>query len=229
MNNRDNRIDYSAVLASAVHDMKNSLLLLMQSIEELGEHFKAGSKEADKINAIHYETTRLNTGLMQLLSLYRAEIDEMPLSINEHFSEEIIDELLASNKNYIDNSNIQIYIDNNENFPWYLDATLVHVLLNDMLVNAIRYCKKHILIRIEEQDGFCVIAIEDDGAGYPESMLKSTEVNMRDFDISSGRTGLGLFFARIIAEAHTNDDKKGSIHLANGGMLGGSVFTLKLP
>ena len=60
-------------------------------------------------------------------------------------------------------------------------------------------------------------------------MLKSNDTNMRDFNISTGRTGLGLFFARIIAEAHTNDDKKGSIHLANGGVLGGSVFTLKLP
>jgi len=229
MNDRDNTVDYSAVLASAVHDMKNSLLLLMQSIEELGSSFPSGTKEAHQINAIHYETTRLNTGLMQLLSLYRAEIDEMPLSINEHFSEEIIDELLASNKNYIDHSDIQINIDNDENFPWYLDATLVHVLLNDMLVNAMRYCKKQILIRIEVKDGFCVIAIEDDGDGYPESMLKSNETSMRDFDISTGRTGLGLFFARIIAEAHTNDDKRGSIHLANGGVLGGSVFTLKLP
>lgn len=229
MNNRDNTVDYSAVLASAVHDMKNSLLLLMQSIEELGASFPPGTKEASQINAIHYETTRLNTGLMQLLSLYRAEIDEMPLSINEHFSEEIIDELLASNKNYIDHSDIQINIDNRENFPWYLDATLVHVLLNDILVNAMRYCKNQILIRVEEKDGFCVIAIEDDGDGYPQSMLRSIETSMRDFDISTGRTGLGLFFARIIAEAHTNDDKRGSVHLANGGVLGGSVFTLKLP
>lgn len=229
MNNRDNRIDYSAVLASAVHDMKNSLLLLTQSIEELGEHMPPNSQVANKINMIHYETTRLNTGLMQLLSLYRAEIDELPLSINEHFTDDIIDELFASNKNHIDYSDIQINIDNYQNFPWYLDATLVHVLLNDVLVNAMRYCKKQILVRIEEKNDFLVVVIEDDGNGYPISMLKSNDMNMRDFDISAGRTGLGLFFARIIAEAHTNDDKKGSIHLANGGSLGGSVFTLKLP
>lgn len=229
MNDRDNRIDYSAVLASAVHDMKNSLLLLTQSIEELGEDITPDTKAAEKMNAIHYETTRLNTGLMHLLSLYRADIDELPLSIDEHFAEEIIDELFASNKNYIDHSNIQINIDNYQNFPWYLDATLVHVLLNDMLVNAMRYCKKQILIRIEEKNDFFVVVIEDDGEGYPGSMLKSNDTNMRDFNISTGRTGLGLFFARIIAEAHTNDDKKGSIHLANGGVLGGSVFTLKLP
>ena len=67
MNDRNNTVDYSAVLASAVHDMKNSLLLLMQSIEEL-LFFSSGTKEADQINAIH-ETTRLNTGLMQLFSL----------------------------------------------------------------------------------------------------------------------------------------------------------------
>ena len=32
----DESIDFSAVLGSAVHDMKNSICLIMQSIENLG-------------------------------------------------------------------------------------------------------------------------------------------------------------------------------------------------
>ena len=60
-------------------------------------------------------------------------------------------------------------------------------------------------------------------------MLEATTINIQDFDISQGRTGLGLFFARLIAEAHVQGNRKGSISLSNGGALGGSVFTLKLP
>ena len=229
MNDRNNRIDFSAVLASAVHDMKNSLLLLMQSIENMGESFPAGTSEGDQIATIHYEAARMNTGLAQLLSLYRVKLDQLPLNIQEHFAEDVLDELLATNQNYISHKNIKLTIEQPDNLSWYLDADLVNVLLNDVLVNAMRYGNQEILIRVYEQDGYFMITIEDDGKGYPETMLKNNDTNMRDFNISSGRTGLGLFFARMIAEAHINGDKKGSVHLANGGSLGGSVFTLKLP
>ncbi|MCY7296966.1 sensor histidine kinase [Alteromonas sp. a30] len=229
MTTRNNRIDFSAVLASAVHDMKNSLCLLMRSIEDVGNDTPAGSKEAEKIAAIHYEASRMNTSLVQILSLYRADLDELPLNINEHFADDLIDELLASNKNYINYKKVSISTDVQEGLSWYFDAALVNVLLNDVLINAMHYGNTKINISVKESDGYLKIFIEDDGQGYPESMLKNTQTNMRDFDISSGRTGLGLFFARMIAEAHVSDDKKGMIRLSNGGSLGGSVFTLELP
>jgi len=40
---------------------------------------------------------------------------------------------------------------------------------------------------------------------------------------------LGLFFAKLIANAHSQGDKVGSIALSNGGSLGGSVFEVKIP
>ncbi|UAA40207.1 HAMP domain-containing histidine kinase [Paraneptunicella aestuarii] len=230
MTDRNNRIDFSAVLASAVHDMKNSLLLLMQSIENMGEYFPVGTKQGDQIATVQYEASRLNTGLAQLLSLYRVKLDQLPLNIQEHFVEDILDELFAANQNYISHKNIKLTVEKPEDdMSWYLDADLINVMLNDVLINAMRYGNNEILIHANEKDDYFVITIEDDGPGYPDIMLKNNETNMRDFNISSGRTGLGLFFARMIAEAHINGDKKGSVHLANGGSLGGSVFTLKLP
>lgn len=229
MPERNNQIDFSVVLASAVHDMKNSLCLLLQSIENLGDSLTKNSEEAEQVASIHYEAARLNTGLMQILSLYRANLHELPLNIDEHFIEDILDELLASNQNYVNHRKVTIDVNQEDELSWYLDADLVNVLLNDMLVNAMRYGRTKINVDVFEEDGFLVLRIEDDGIGYPESMIKSNDVRMQDFHISTGRTGLGLFFARMIAEAHTSDDKKGSIHLANGGTLGGGVFTMKLP
>lgn len=229
MTSRNNRIDFSAVLASAVHDMKNSLCLLTKSIEDVGEHFPADTDEASKIAAIHYEASRMNTSLVQILSLYRANLNELPLNLDEHFADDLIDELLATNKNYIAQKKVTVSTDVQYGLSWYFDVNLINVLLNDVLINAMRYGDTKINICVKEVSGRFRIIIEDDGPGYPESMLKNTLTNMRDFDISTGRTGLGLFFARLIAEAHVNDDTKGNIQLANGGSLGGSVFTLELP
>jgi len=40
---------------------------------------------------------------------------------------------------------------------------------------------------------------------------------------------MGLFFAKLIANAHSQGDKVGTIALSNGGSFGGSVFEVKIP
>lgn len=230
MTDKRHLIDFSTVLAAAVHDMKNSLCLLRQTIEDLTKAMPTGNAEANEhLATAHYEAARLNTGLVQLLSLYRAEMENLPINVDECFVEDIVEELKANNKNYILHKKMHLEVELQDDINWYLDSDLIHLLLNDMLVNATRYSKSKILLRVGKQNGFLIFQIEDDGPGYPDSMLKATVIDIQDFDISQGRTGLGLFFARLIAEAHSNGDNRGSISLSNGGILGGSVFTLKLP
>ncbi|MDF2179782.1 HAMP domain-containing sensor histidine kinase [Aliiglaciecola sp. CAU 1673] len=225
-----NMIDFSSVLAAGVHDMKNSLCLLMQSIETLGQQLPKNNKEyTHHLASLQYEASRLNTGLMQLLSLYRAEKKNLPISIDEHFVEDLVDDILATNESYIANKKITLDIDQQAEGPWYMDVELINVLLNDILINAMRYSKEHLKLSTYFEDDFLCIRIEDDGPGYPESMLIAGNTDMQEFNISTGRTGLGLFFARLIAQAHQMNGNSGSITLENGGSLGGSVFILKLP
>lgn len=229
MNGRNNKIDFSTVLASAVHDMKNSLTLMIQSIEELESTLKEHNVGIDKAASIHYQAARLNTGLMQLLSLYRAQLNDFPLNIDEHYIEDVLDDVVASNQNHISTRDIAVSVEQDPDLYWYFDEALVDVLLNDMMVNAMRYGKHELKVSAFEKDDRLHIVIEDDGPGFPESMLAINNIGLNELDLSSGRTGLGLFFARLIAEAHTIDDKKGIIRLENGGSLGGGVFTLILP
>ena len=46
--------DFSTVLASSVHDMKNSLCLLIQMIEEVSEQV-TDSSATEKMAKVHYE------------------------------------------------------------------------------------------------------------------------------------------------------------------------------
>jgi K+-sensing histidine kinase KdpD len=230
MNNDNGQIDFATVLASAVHDMKNSLCLLIQSIENLGHTLKDQENEVgEHFASAHYEASRLNTGLVQLLSLYRAGMDNMPLNIDEHYIEDVIDEILATNESYINHKKITLNIEQEPDLMGYFDADLISLLLNDMLINSMRYSNKHILLKVFSDAHHLIFEVQDDGPGYPKSMLEANTVTMQNYDISQGRTGLGLFFARLIAEAHKAHDSTGSISLANGGSLGGSVFTLKIP
>ncbi|MFT4994036.1 MAG: K+-sensing histidine kinase KdpD [Paraglaciecola sp.] len=233
MENKNNALDFVTILGAAVHDMKNSLCLLVQSIESLGHTLnkQTGQDEqtAGHLASAHYEATRLNTGLVQLLSLYRAGVDSLPICIDEYFIEDLVDELQASNVNYITHKKLILEIEQQPDLVWYLDSDLVSILLNDVLINAMRYSNQKILLKVFTENDYLVFQVEDDGPGYPQSMLDAHSITMQNHDVSQGRTGLGLFFARLIAQAHTNGERQGSISLANGGALDGSVFTLKLP
>ena len=51
------------------------------------------------------------------------------------------------------------------------------------------------------ENGYLVLSIEDNGSGYPENMLQEGSQAKTKISISSGSTGLGLYFASIVANS----------------------------
>jgi K+-sensing histidine kinase KdpD len=224
------KFDFSSVIAVAIHDMKNSLSLLMQSIERLTEIVPEDNIEArEGINSVHYEANRMNTTLVQVLSLYRAELDALPVNIDECFVIDLVEEIVESNRTYMKQKNLELSISVDEDFSWYLDRELIYLLVHDVLINAIRYGCDHIEISAWEENGCMHLKVQDDGHGYPQEMLDMSVVHLDNFCISEGRTGLGLFFARLIAQTHKNNGVSGHILLSNDTQTGGSIFELTLP
>lgn len=223
-------IDFATVLASSAHDMKNSLCLLIQLIEQLDAKMRLNDlNEAEELAQIHYEASRLNTNLLQMLAMYRAEKDVLPLNIDDYYLDETLEDLIIQNTLYLDKKHHAITLDVETELSWFFDKDLVTNLLNDIFVNAIRYCNHSIIIsakKVGEQLHICII---DDGDGYPKHMLESSISAPQDIELNISRTGLGLYFAQLIASTHKRNGVAGYIKLENGGVLNGSVFTLVLP
>jgi len=223
-------IDFATILASSAHDMKNSLCLLIQLIEQLDTKMRLRDMdEAEELAQIHYEASRLNTNLLQMLAMYRAEKDVLPLNIDDYYLDETLEELVAQNSLYLDKKHLAITLDVEDELSWHFDQDLVSNLLNDIFVNAIRYCNNSIVISAKQVNQQLHISITDDGNGYPEHMLESSISTPQDIELNISRTGLGLYFAQLIASTHKKNDAAGYIKLENGGALNGSVFTLVLP
>lgn len=223
-------IDFATVLASSAHDMKNGLCLLIQLIDQLSEKMRLNNMdEAEELASIHYEASRINTNLLQMLAMYRADKDVLPLNIDSYYLDETLEELVAQNSLYIDNKSLSITFDIEDELSWYFDQDLVSNLLNDIFVNAMRYCNNSIIVSAKTLNEQLHITIADDGAGYPEHMLQSAISSPQNIELNISRTGLGLYFAQLIAEAHEENGVYGSIKLENGGPLNGSLFTLVLP
>lgn len=228
----DNQIlDFTSVLATAVHDMKNSLSMLTQSTEAIALRSKQqGREDSEELSRLHYEVSRLNGSLMQLLALYRFEKNQMPITIEEHYLEDLLKDIYFKNLSFCEQTHKHVEVEVDPSLCWYVDGVLLDYVLNDIVMNALRYSKKWIKISAFEADKQLCIQVDDDGAGFPEEIVHLANSGTQpSTHFVKNRSGLGLFFAKLIAKAHTNSGKEGTIHLENNSPLGGSRFRLYLP
>jgi K+-sensing histidine kinase KdpD len=230
MNKTAPAIDFASVLASTVHDMKNSLCMLIQSTELIQQESQMLSESArDELARLNYEANRLNSNLLQLLSLYRLERNQLPVQIDEYYLSDITEEVLLKNQFFSEQRKLQIELRQPDSLCWFFDYDLIINLLNDAVANALRYCKSRIVLQVSTRDNTLYIEVHDDGPGFPDFMLNSDSLDMNTPDLANNHTGLGIFFAKLIAGAHLNKGEYGTVTLSNGGQLGGGVFCLTLP
>ncbi|MFN2362201.1 MAG: sensor histidine kinase [Marinobacter sp.] len=221
-------IDFSMVLASAVHDMKNSLGMLLNSLDELRQEQANSMEESSRFNTVQYEAERMHNDLVQLLGIYRLGENNLSAHIEEHFVPDFLSEHMARHTPLLDGLGIELTIEADD-INGFFDDDLLTGVLNNTINNAIRYTRSRIKLTASEREGFLVIGVEDDGDGYPESMQHSGTPGFKSLDFKSGSTSLGLFFASSVAQLHSEGDRTGSIRLHNGGSLGGGVFEIWLP
>lgn len=221
-------IDFSMVLASAVHDMKNSLGMLLNSLDELRQEQADSIGESSRFNTLQYEAERMHNDLVQLLGIYRLGENNLSAHIEEHFVPGFLSDHMARHTPLLDGLGIELAIEADD-INGFFDEDLLTGVLNNTINNAIRYTKSKIKLTAAERQGFLVIGVEDDGDGYPESMQHSGTLGFKSLDFKSGSTSLGLFFASSVAQLHSEGNRTGSIRLHNGGSLGGGVFEIWLP
>ncbi|WP_168203136.1 sensor histidine kinase [Marinobacter fonticola] len=221
-------LDFTMVMASAVHDMKNSLGMLLHSLDELGDEIPGSVGSSPRFNTLRYEAERVHGDLVQLLGLYRLDQDTLSAHIEEHFLPDYLEAQLARHVPLLEGHGLEHTLVC-DSVSGYFDAELLAGVINNTVNNAIRYTRSSIYISAGEHEGYLVIRVADDGSGYPHAMLQSASSAAEPINFQSGSTRLGLYFAEAVAHLHRNGDRCGEIRILNGGPLGGGVFEIWLP
>ncbi len=228
--NEIKKINFSVFLASMAHDMKNSLGMLLNEVEEaLIDCEDKNSPSHNHLSLMQYEATRVNYNLIQLLTLYKMEQDQLSANISLYVVADFIEENVLQNKPLLDYKKIEITTECPDDLNWFFDRNLISGIVNNVLNNAFRYTKSRIKISAAEKDGYLVLSIEDDGIGYPDEMLNADIQTCKDTSFKTGSTGLGLYFASTVASMHKNKGMEGFVSISNDSEYGGSCFTLTLP
>ncbi len=220
-------IDFPTILASSVHDIKNSLATVRELIMQIAIKNQS-SKNHDFIQ-LEFEANRMNNSLIQLLELYKIDSAKFSLSIDEYAVKDILQEVRAQQDPLLELNKIKLSLDCRDELLCYCDYDHICNALASILNNAIRYTHTQLRLTVLAEDGFVVFCMEDDGDGYPEKLLSIDSVDKSQTDWISGSTGLGLHFVATIAAFHKVKNTSGFIKIDNESCLGGARFRLFLP
>lgn len=225
-------ISFADLMASSVHDMKNSVNVQVHALEKIAREAQArGDADAlaGLINVIA-QAHRMNANLMHLLGLYKFGKSIYPLDVAENSVLDVIDEAVLQTRSMIDFKGLSVEVDCAPSCYWFFDRDLITGVLLNALNNAVNYTQDRIRVAAFVEQQRLVLRVEDNGRGYPPSMLH-TDVGLakKGVDFFSGSTGLGFYFSSQVAGLHQNSGRSGSLTIENGGKFGGGCFVVQLP
>jgi signal transduction histidine kinase len=227
------KLDISTFLLSSIHDMKNSMGVmasyLQDALAQPGDPVTAGRQAREKTAQALYEAQRVTDHLIQLLAIYKIDQAFYPFDPQDHALADLAREALARVVDLAGIRHIELDCDCSDDTYGWFDYELVFGVVVQALHNALRYSRGRVMLRIQPHESGVRIRVEDDGPGYPDFLLAQGNGLNRGISFETGSTGLGLYFASVVAGMHKGGGRTGILRLENGGPLGGGCFMLQLP
>ncbi len=218
---------YNTLLNSLSHELRTPIATIIGGIDTLKENRRnlTESQESELYTALGAASMRLNRQVENLLNMNRLESGLLRLKLDWCDVNEMV--FRIARKYFSEPGQQHIQVNANESLPLFrIDQGLIETALINIVQNAIQHAPadSEINIVLDHRESLCVIKIEDNGKGVPESEIHRVfEKFYRLPGSASGGTGLGLSIAKGCVEAHN-----GNIQLENK-HTGGARFTLNIP
>ena len=216
------KLDDTDFYAALIHELKNNLGLLAMTIEQIPIQNEPVHDES--VDAARLLCQGVIGRLQQALFIYKVDHQKMHPAINAYSPHDLIHEI-SDQAVALSRGQLKIEVEIHPDVPaiWFLDRDLIEMALINAIHNSLAYARSTIRIEATMLDGCLALTVRDDSDGYPEHVLNSVATNT---PYRSTGTGLGLQFARLIAQSHDNQGRVGELRLHNDQ---GAVFCLVLP
>lgn len=208
------------LVAAAIHDVKNSLGQLTVWLEQLRLSPQLQTNPPAALHQAELLSHRLNAQLVELLAFYRAGQGRLQGQIADHDLSDFLQDIA---KEFVPEPRITFQAKLlDELTVWAFDAYLLRFAVLDALRNAQRHARTRVHFHIQRNagTGICLMVL-DDGPGFPASFLDTAASleGLHATQMQASGSGLGLSFARLIANLHkTPDGRQGQLLLDNQGL-----------
>lgn len=228
------QLDFASVLASSIHDMKNSLGGLIGGLEEL--HDKLAQEDQDQVGLLKHQSQRLNIQLMRMLSIYKLQQGVFKPNLDWHSTTELLQDAADAHAPLLEARGVSIELDQmtqQQDLTISCDRELVLNVLDNALTNAYRYACDCVELSARswshDSGEGVVLRVRDDGCGFPEDFQVSALMRKAQEPNRHSGTGLGLYFSELVAQLHVNRGVHGYLACNNNGIHGGAATELFIP
>ena len=224
------RVEQSSVeLVSTVsHELRSPLASVKGYTATLLHRWDRFSDDDKRfmIEQVNHDADRVTRLITELLDISRLESGRLKLRPEWIRIPDIVERIV--DKLRFDHPDATVAVRFTDSFPpVYADRDKVEQVLTNLIENAAKYGDPT-TVEVEGRvdDGAVAVSVSDRGEGLPAELLPRLFSKFYRAENRAGRptgTGLGLYIARGLAEAH------GGKLEANSVLGEGSVFTLTLP
>jgi heavy metal sensor kinase len=194
--------------ADASHELRTPLTILIGELQN-GLQKEMNPEDYQHIisNAID-EILVMSRIVEDLLTLYKADVNEINLQLSNCKLDELLTEIYEDSQIISLKKNILVSIDLKDKISILGDKIRLRQLFLNLIENAIKYNVENgaIKITLERKDNSALVSINDTGIGIPPG--NENKVFDRFFRVdksrtrSEGGTGLGLAISKWIVEKH---------------------------
>lgn len=210
-----------------MHEIRTPLSLIRLPLEKLLEKEREG-KDLKYLSVIDKNVNYLLGITNELLDFQKMESGTLHLNLKKSDIKELVSDVYNqfTSPAELKGIDLQLTVPEQELVSTVDREKLSKILVN-LMGNAIKYAHAHIDLKLVVTDKGYEIQVNDDGPGIPdEQKQKIFEAfyQLPDDKVATAvGTGIGLAFAKSLAEAH-----QGDLYLEDN-VGGGSSFVLSLP
>ena len=218
------RDEMSALL---VHDLKNPISIVLANIEFISKSPRLNDEEreaADDARIAGYRTLRL---LANLLDITRSEAGRLVLRRARQSLRELVAPVIERYERLAGARNVTMALEIDGALEVDVDADLLTRVVENILDNSLRFTPHdgRIVLGASSADGTVAFTIGNSGPPIPVAARERIfdKFAQGDSNLRRSNIGLGLYFCRLVAEAHG-----GSIRIEETEALP-TVFVIRLP
>jgi signal transduction histidine kinase len=220
------RADFVSLVSHELRSPMAAVIGAARTLQERWRSLNAGQREAF-LALIADETNRLAALIGDVLDTSRIEAGTFSYSFTDVDLSRLLHDAVSAAS--IGQDEVRVRADVQEPLPPIRgDRERLRQVLANLIDNAVKYSPSgdEVGVRAVREDGVVRITVSDRGPGIPGDQQRIIFEKFGRADVAGGSkpgTGLGLFIARSIAEAHG-----GTLEVSSGPDAGAS-FTLTLP
>ncbi|MCI8410562.1 MAG: HAMP domain-containing histidine kinase [Lachnospiraceae bacterium] len=210
--------------AAFAHDIRTPLTVMKGYIQMLLQFYPTGKLSEDKLVEtllmLQKQTERMEQFSLTMKEIHVMEewrVNRQPLLMKELIQQ--IDVTLQGLPK--EGKEIYLHVDTHKDKDELIcDKNLIQEVVDNLLINALRYAKKEVNVFIQREEEGLYIYVKDDGDGFTkEALMKAARPY---FSTTEGHFGLGLTICQTLCKKHGGELEV--LNSIEGGGIGSVYF-----